>query len=129
VGTIVAYRIVIATGAWWPVILLWIVPSVTLLNVFSRVRFTAEHVGVENEHELNFTRTVIPNLLERIFIAPCGINYHVEHHMFPSVPGWRLAELHEVLMRDSAYCHRAHITRSYFKWPHGLFAELMRKMP
>lgn len=129
VGGIVAWTVVIVTRSWWPVFFLWVLPSATLLNVFGRVRFTAEHIGVENEHELNFSRTVIPNWLERVFIAPCGINYHVEHHMFPSVPGWRLKELHDVLMRDESYNQRAHITHSYFGRLQGVFAELMNKVP
>jgi fatty acid desaturase len=129
VGGIVAWTIVIWTRAWWPVLFLWVLPSATLLNVFGRVRFTAEHIGVENEHELNFSRTVIPNWLERVFIAPFGINYHVEHHMFPSVPGWRLNELHKILMRDDSFSQRVHITRSYFGLRQGVFHELMSKVP
>ena len=30
------------------------------------------------------------------------MNYHVEHHMFPMVPYYRLPELHEEVSRDCA---------------------------
>jgi fatty acid desaturase len=31
-----------------------------------------------------------------------NMNYHVEHHMFPMVPYYRLPELHEEIARDCA---------------------------
>lgn len=128
-SSVVVYAVLIWTQAWWPALLLWVLPSLTLLNLFSRVRFTAEHIGVENECELNFTRTVIPSWLERVFIAPFGINYHVEHHVFPSVPGRNLAKLHGALMQDERFRSQAHLSYGYFGLRKGVLGELMRPRP
>lgn len=104
---------------------LYMVAGLTLLNLINRVRATAEHIGVPGDHELNATRTILPSLWERFFIAPYGVSYHLEHHLFPSVPGYNLPKLHRELMQDPEYAQRAHVTRGYT----GLFRELMRPRP
>jgi fatty acid desaturase len=35
------------------------------------------------------------------------MNYHIEHHMFPMVPYYRLAELHEELKTDMPTPYRS----------------------
>ena len=101
---------------------MYMMAGLTVLNLVNRLRATAEHLGVAGDHELNSTRTIVPRLWERFLIAPYGVSYHLEHHLFPSVPGYRLAELHQELMRDEEYSSKAHITHSYV----GLIGELMR---
>jgi fatty acid desaturase len=98
------------------------VSGFTLLNLINRIRATAEHLRVPATHELNATRTVLPSWWERLLIAPYGVNFHLEHHLFPSVPGYNLRRLHRGLMQDPEFAERAHITRGYV----GLFRELMR---
>lgn len=95
----------------------------TILNLLNRVRATAEHLGTPGTHELNDSRTVIPSPVERFFIAPYGVNFHLEHHLFPSVPGYRLARLHRELMKDDDYRKDAHVTKHYT----GVFRELMNQ--
>jgi fatty acid desaturase len=121
VNTIAFYALIIASGLIVPAILLWAVPALTLLNLFNRLRATAEHIGAPWTHELNSTRTVVPTWLERLTIAPMNVSYHLEHHLFPSVPGPNLRKLHEMLMEDEAFREHAHITRSYT----GVVRELM----
>ncbi|MEM6331268.1 MAG: fatty acid desaturase family protein [Planctomycetota bacterium] len=100
---------------------LYVVPGVTLVNFAVRLRATAEHIGADNTEELRGTRTVLPRPWERWIVAPLGVNYHLEHHLFPSVPGPKLAELHRELMTDEAFRERAHVTRGY----DGVVRELM----
>jgi fatty acid desaturase len=123
-GTVVFFTLIIWNDLLVPAILLYLIPLLTLANLFNRVRATAEHVRTDRTHELDSTRTVIPTLGERIFIAPLGINYHLEHHLFPSVPGHNLKTLHRILMEDDEYRRRAHVTYSYRR---GLLRELMAK--
>jgi len=99
----------------------YMISGFTILNLINRVRATAEHLGVPGTHELNSTRTVLPSAWERFFIAPYGVNYHIEHHLFPSVPGHNLAKLHQELMQDPEFAEKAHLTRTYV----GLIRELM----
>lgn len=102
-------------------IALYAIAGLTILNLINRLRVAAEHLGVLGTHELNSTRTVLPSPWERFFIAPYGVNYHIEHHLFPSVPGYNLAKLHRELMHDPEFAEQAHLTQTYV----GLIRELM----
>ena len=113
-----------ATGHLPTLLLFWYIPSLTFLTAIFRVRSIAEHECTEQEHELNKTRCVVPNFGERFLISPCGIKYHIEHHMFPSVPWFRLKSLHETLMKDPVFAERAHITRGYLYGKNSLLKEI-----
>ena len=63
---------------------------------------------------LNESRTVLAPVWEIWLIAPWGLNYHLEHHLFPGVPCFRLGELHRLLMTREPYPQIAHITHGYF---------------
>lgn len=120
-ATIVVYGAVIGSGMVVPALILYGIPSVTILSTIIRFRAIAEHLQTEGRHELNCTRTVIPTWYEKLFFAPHGVNYHIEHHLFPSVPGPNLARLHDLMMQDEDYRAKAHLTRSYT----GFVAELL----
>lgn len=65
-----------------------------------RIYSFTQHAGLgENvlDHRLN-TRTVLMGPFNRFIYW--NMNYHIEHHMFPMVPYFRLAELHEELKAD-----------------------------
>jgi fatty acid desaturase len=98
----------------WPVFLLyWIVPMLTSLKAIHRMRIIAEHYALEYDGPYRQMRTTIPRVWERFLIAPRGINYHIEHHLFPSVPHYALPELHETLMQNAEFAEQAHVTRGY----------------
>ena len=46
----------------------------------------------------NATRHVDGTWLERVFIAPCNINFHVAHHLFAAVPLYNLPRFHKHLL-------------------------------
>ena len=104
----------IALGFWKLVLLYWIVPLLTVFLAIRYLRNVAEHYAVEHENVLNESRTVLAPFWELWLIAPWGLNYHLEHHLFPSVPCFRLRELHELLMTRQPYPEIAHVTRGYF---------------
>ena len=59
-----------------------------------------QHGGLRDnaiDHRLN-SRTVYMNPVSRFIYW--NMNYHVEHHMFPLVPYYRLPELHEICRHD-----------------------------
>jgi fatty acid desaturase len=114
-------------GGWKIFLLLWIVPACTSLTFIHRVRNLAEHYGVENEHELNASRHVRCQWWERFLFAPCNINYHLDHHLFPSVPFYNLPRLHARLMREEVFAASAHLTESYTGIAKGVLAELIRR--
>ncbi|TXL73261.1 fatty acid desaturase [Vineibacter terrae] len=86
-------------GSWWLYPLLWLLPLATWYQLVSRIRNIAEHAVVpDNDDPLRNTRTTYANLLERLFVAPYWVNYHLEHHLFLFVPCWRLPAAHRLLL-------------------------------
>lgn len=89
-----------AAGVWWAYPLLWLVPLLTWMMVISRIRNIAEHAVVpDSDDPLRNTRTTKAGFLERLFIAPYYVNYHLEHHLLFYVPCYNLPRVHEILMR------------------------------
>ena len=75
----------IAFGFWKLLLLYWAVPLLTVFLTIRYMRNVAEHYAVEHENVLNESRTVLAPAWERWLIAPWGLNYHLEHHLYPSV--------------------------------------------
>jgi len=99
----------------WPMfLLLWVVPILTWLKMVMRVRSIAEHFAIENDHAYTQSRTTLPSLLELVFVAPRNVNFHLEHHLYPSVPFFRLSQLHTLLMQDALFRSKAHVTSTYW---------------
>ena len=91
-------------GAWYAFLLYWIVPYCTWHIAIQYARIICEHSAVESEEEeYAITRTTIPTFLELIFILPCNVGYHLEHHWYPSVPFYRLPDLHQELMKREGF--------------------------
>lgn len=96
--------------------LTWVVAFMTTHMLIVRIRQIAEHAGVPDnfaaDARLN-TRTLYINPIERLFIAPHRVNYHMEHHMLASVPIYRLQTLHKLLLEKGYYDDVA-FERGYF---------------
>lgn len=82
-------------GSWLP-LLLTIGPRVVGAPLYAILHFT-QHAGLDEDvydHRLN-SRTIYMNPVFRFLYG--NMNYHIEHHMFPMVPYYRLPELHELI--------------------------------
>lgn len=100
-------------GVWWAYPLLWLVPLLTWMMVITRMRNIAEHAVVPDPDDpLRNTRTTKANLIERIFIAPYFVNYHIEHHLLFYVPCYNLSKLHAILM-SGPHAARMEVQRGY----------------
>jgi fatty acid desaturase len=89
-----------AAGIWWAYPLLWLLPLLTWMMVITRIRNIAEHAVVpDHDDPLRNTRTTRANFLERLFIAPYYVNYHLEHHLLYYVPCYNLPRVHQILSR------------------------------
>lgn len=113
------YLAVLAAVTWfdvWPQYLLyWIVPYVTFFFLFMYIRSVAEHFGetMVPDSELQGTRTVQPYFWEYWFFCPHNLNYHLEHHLYPSVPFYNLPALQKALLKDNRFACDAHLTHGY----------------
>ena len=100
-------------GVWWAYPLLWLVPLLTWMMVITRIRNIAEHAVVSDSRDpLRNTRTTTANLIERIFIAPYFVNYHLEHHLLCYVPCYNLPKLHAMLI-SGPHAARMEVQRGY----------------
>jgi fatty acid desaturase len=104
----------ILTGIYVYLIVVWVIPILTLLPAFARVRTIAEHNFEQSPDELDHTRHVDGRSIERFFIAPFNINYHIAHHYFPSVPFYNLPALHRALLALPEFRQRAIVLSTYF---------------
>ena len=119
----------IMTGHLWTYLLLWITPMFTIALLCFRLRTAAEHSGIRRSEKrytrqavdtMATTRTVMGCPIAQFLLAPYNMSYHIEHHLYPSVPVFRLRALHRHLMKNPVYAARARVTRSY----RGLVGEL-----
>jgi len=96
--------------AVWLFVLYWLVPYCTCTQVFFRIRGAIEHGNVPDPHNpYRQTRTYFLSPVLGFFFAPKQVNYHLEHHLYPSVPFYNLPRLHALLRRmvypkEQAYC-------------------------
>ncbi len=93
--------------------LLWPAAWLTTYSLVMRIRSIAEHGMVPDPaNDLRNTRTTLARWWERLFIAPNRVNYHLEHHLWMTVPHYHLPKLHR-LLRQRGALEGACITRGY----------------
>lgn len=116
------FSILTIMGWWQYFLLFWFIPYLSTFFMFQYIRSVAEHFGeLAYDHDLTSSRTVKANWLERFFLSPHNVGYHLEHHLYPGVPFYHLPQLHKLLMDQKEYSQKAHITRGYVT---GLMDEL-----
>ena len=98
---------------WLSVLLFWFIPMSTVLMSIVFIRLKAEHDRIPNNKLLN-TRTIIPTWIERFFISQHNVHFHLDHHLYPSVPFYQLNKLHQELLKNERYKKDAHISKGYF---------------
>jgi fatty acid desaturase len=115
------------THGWVPYLVLWTLPSLTIGMAMFRMRALGEHCFDPATNELNGVRLVEGTLLERHSIAPLNINYHIEHHFYPSVPYYHLPAIRELLAAQGIYEEGRNYFRTYLHPRRGVLGWLMAK--
>jgi fatty acid desaturase len=126
VGVILYHAAVLALALYTHTValylLLWLVPLFSVALLCFRIRTAAEHSAVAagerfqrgDVDTMATTRTTIGcPISSKILLGPHNMAYHIEHHLFPNVPVFRLRALHKVLMTHPLYAARAHVTYGY----------------
>jgi fatty acid desaturase len=82
---------------------LWALAWMTTFSLFIRLRAIAEHACTEwSSNVFKNTRTTYANPIARLVVAPHRVNYHLEHHLLPTAPCYRLRAMHELLNERKA---------------------------
>jgi fatty acid desaturase len=90
----------------------WLVPLATWFIASNYIRLICEHSAVRSDRAVySLTRTTVPGWFDLVFVVPRNISYHYEHHIYPSVPFYRLPELHAAMQRLPGYRAHAHVSR------------------
>lgn len=81
-------------------LVLWVLPLVTVVQAILRLRAIAEHGATTDfSSPLTAARTnIVPGWLAWL-IFPHAVNFHIEHHLYASVPFHRLRALHDEMRR------------------------------
>lgn len=91
-------------------LLLWIVPMLTSFSLFMMLRQIVQHSNGDRGWLTN-TRVFFVNLLVRDSILPYGQDIHLPHHLYATVPHYKLRELHDYMMRFPEYQAEAIVVR------------------
>jgi fatty acid desaturase len=107
-NTVIAFHVVLLGVFAWSgylvqYLVLWILPLVTVVQAILRLRAIAEHGATTDfSSPLTAARTnVAPGWLEWL-IFPHHVNYHIEHHLYASVPHYNLPRLHREMTTRGA---------------------------
>lgn len=123
----------LAAGIWFSVrwcelfVLYYLLPFFTWGLFVNTVRAIVEHYPAGSYGRpaqlsgVALTREVIPSWFDKLFVCTRNLNYHLTHHLFPSVSFRRLSELQRHLANSTAYREIAHVTHGY----HRALAQLL----
>jgi fatty acid desaturase len=116
----VAVNAAMAVGLWlcgigWTY-LLWIAAYLFVYPMIIRLRLMGEHGSARAATDpdvRNNTTTVSAGPFEKLFIAPNGVHFHLEHHLLASVPIYRLGAMHRLLDSRGFFAGADCVRRSY----------------
>ena len=94
-------------------LLLWALPIFTSFSFFMILRQLVQH-GNGDRGWLTNTRVFFVNRLISYAVFPMGQDYHLPHHVFASVPHYRLRALHEFLLQCAEYREQVVEVEGYF---------------
>ncbi len=99
--------------AWLYYYLLWLLPLFTSYAFFMILRQIVQH-GNADRSWLTNTRTFLVGRFINFAVFPMGQEYHLPHHMYATVPHYRLKALHDFLMDYPEYAEEAVVVEGYF---------------
>ena len=79
---------------WHQLVRLWFLP-LAATALFSQIRAVAEHGLTLKGNTFTASRTVVSSPV--VSYLMCNINYHLEHHLCPNLPWYRLPAAHRLL--------------------------------
>ncbi|MCV6639059.1 guanitoxin biosynthesis L-arginine gamma (S) hydroxylase [Candidatus Albibeggiatoa sp. nov. NOAA] len=85
-------------------VLFWLVPYLTTFQIIGWFIELSEHYPLmEKDTNIYMSRNRHSHPVELFFTGMHNENYHLIHHLFPTIPFWNLPKAHQVLMQDENY--------------------------
>lgn len=94
-------------------LLLWVTPIFTSFSFFMVLRQIVQH-GNGGRGWLTNTRVFRVNPIINFCVFPMGQDFHLPHHMYATVPHYRLGDLHSLLLEYPEYRDEAVEVEGYF---------------
>jgi fatty acid desaturase len=98
IGVVLLHAAIAFVLGWRRYLLFVIAPMVTGLYVASVLRSVTEHHDVTEGNQWTNARSIVTHPLIEFLWS--NVNYHLEHHLYPSVPYHALPELRRALTAD-----------------------------
>ena len=104
----------------------WLIPML-VINTLVNIRGMSQHTFLEHQSDTVLgTRSILTNRVTAFFM--CNENYHLEHHLYPTIPWYNLPRLHNAL-RDDLVARGAPFIRSYFAFVREFVVKSLRRSP
>jgi fatty acid desaturase len=88
----------------WILVLFWVVPYATSFQIVGYMIELSEHYPIKfGQAALLQTRNRNGREWERWLTGIHQENYHLVHHLDPSIPSWNLESAHHVMLQDEQY--------------------------
>lgn len=100
--------------AWRWFTLLWILPLFTTFPLFMVLREWVQHGNADRGRYTN-SRIFKIDPFTRYAVFPWGMDYHLPHHLFVSVPHYKLKKLHEFMLREPEYAEKGVVVENWVK--------------
>ena len=104
-NVVITFHLVLLVAFAWSgylvqYLVLWVLPLVTVVQAILRLRAIAEHGATTDfSSPLTAARTNTSPAWLAWLIFPHHVNYHIEHHLYASVPHYNLPALHREMAR------------------------------
>ncbi len=117
-------------GLWLDFLLFWVVPAVFVLTALMRIRAITEHFALKHEGFFSEVRNVNYRWpIEQALFSPHNVALHLDHHLYASVPFYRLPALHRSLRENENYAAKAHINDGFVFGRHSVWKDMRETGP
>jgi fatty acid desaturase len=105
-NTVIAFHVALlilfsVSGYLLQYLVLWVLPLATVVQALLRLRAIAEHGATTDfSSPLTAARTNLGAAWLTWLLFPHHVNYHIEHHLYASVPHYHLPALHDALAKE-----------------------------
>lgn len=111
-GALTAGEYLANAPVWGYYLLFWLLPLFTTFPLFMILREWLQHGNADRGRYTN-SRIFLVNPFARYAIFPWGMDYHLPHHLFASVPHYKLKQLHAFLLGDPEYAEKGLVVEGW----------------